>query len=74
MGRQTRPEIKPPAKLAAMTPRTGRPPTGNARTQTRSVRFTPTELVAVKTAAARAGKTISQWLHDTAITATTRQP
>src|SRR5579871_5492049 len=44
------------------------------RTKTMSARFTPEEIAEIESAAERAGKHVSEWLRETALTASRQRP
>lgn len=50
--------------LSLMTPRTGRPPIDNPRTEIIRIRFTPDERDALQRAADEAGQPLALWMHD----------
>lgn len=61
------------ANLDTMSPRTGRPPIDNPRTETIKFRATREERAAIAAAAERAGQTLADWMRGKLIAAAKRQ-
>lgn len=61
------------AILVSMSPRTGRPPIDNPRTDTIKFRVTPDEHATVSAAAERAGQNLADWMRAKLLSAAKRQ-